>query len=85
MADLELSEIEIKDLIFSECKALEITAKKFADASISGAYKSLKKGSGIEFEETRLYTPSDDSRRIDWKVTARRQKPYIKSVVLLQK
>ena len=73
------SEIDIKDLIYAECKALEITARKFADTSISGAYKSLKRGSGIEFEEARIYTPSDDARRIDWKVTARKQKPYIKS------
>ena len=75
----ELAQINLKELVYSECRALEITAKKLADASVTGAYRSLKKGSGIEFEEARLYTPSDDSRRIDWKVTARKQNPYIKS------
>jgi uncharacterized protein (DUF58 family) len=72
-------EEEIKSMLFSECRALEYTARKWADARISGAYKSIQKGSGIEFEEARLYTPGDDARRIDWKVSARKQQPYIKS------
>lgn len=76
---LDISEEEIKNLIYSECKALELHAKKYSDSVLSGAYKSVKRGSGIEFEETRVYSPSDDARRIDWKVTARKQKPYIKS------
>jgi uncharacterized protein (DUF58 family) len=79
MSIKKLAQGELKELIYAECRALEITARKLADASISGAYRSLKKGSGIEFEEARLYTPTDDARRIDWKVTARKQKPYIKS------
>ncbi len=73
------SEEEIRAQIFSECRALEFTARKWADARISGAYKSIQKGSGVEFEEARLYTPGDDARRIDWKVSARKQQPYIKS------
>lgn len=73
------SDEEIKSQIYSECRSLEFIAKKWADARISGAYKSIQKGSGIEFEETRLYTPGDDARRIDWKVSARKQQPYIKS------
>lgn len=77
--NLDFSEEDIKDLIYAECKALEVTAKKYSDAMLSGAYKSIKRGAGVEFEEARIYTPSDDSRRIDWKVTARKQKPYIKS------
>jgi uncharacterized protein (DUF58 family) len=73
------SEEEIRSLLYSECRALEFTARKWADARISGAYKSIQKGSGVEFEEARLYTPGDDARRIDWKVSARKQQPYIKS------
>jgi uncharacterized protein (DUF58 family) len=72
-------EEEIRSQIFSECRALEFTARKLADARISGAYRSIQKGSGVEFEEARLYTPGDDARRIDWKVSARKQQPYVKS------
>jgi len=70
---------EIREQIFSECRALQFIAKKWADTKVSGAYKSIQKGSGIEFEEARLYSPGDDARRIDWKLSAKRQKPYIKS------
>jgi uncharacterized protein (DUF58 family) len=73
------TEEEIRSLLYSECRALEFTARKWADARIAGAYKSIQKGSGIEFEEARLYSPGDDARRIDWKVSARKQQPYIKS------
>jgi uncharacterized protein (DUF58 family) len=37
----------------------------------SGAYLSAYRGRGIEFEESRLYQPTDDARSIDWRVTAR--------------
>lgn len=73
------TEEEIRNLIFAECRALEFTARRWADARITGAYKSLQKGSGIEFEESRLYAPGDDARRIDWKVSARKQQSYVKS------
>jgi uncharacterized protein (DUF58 family) len=72
-------EEEIRSQFFTECRALEFTARKWADARISGAYKSRQKGSGVEFEEARLYTAGDDARRIDWKVSARKNQPYVKS------
>lgn len=44
----------------------------------TGEYESAFRGSGIEFEEFRDYVPGDDVRRIDWHVTARMNKPYVK-------
>lgn len=44
----------------------------------AGEYESAFRGRGIEFEEFREYTPGDDIRQIDWHVTARRNKPYVK-------
>ena len=35
----------------------------------------------MEFEEVREYVPGDDIRNIDWNVTARSQKPYIKTFI----
>jgi uncharacterized protein (DUF58 family) len=37
----------------------------------SGSYLARLRGRGMEFDETRLYTPGDDARNLDWKVTAR--------------
>lgn len=44
----------------------------------AGEYESAFRGRGIEFEEFREYTPGDDVRQIDWNVTARMDKPFVK-------
>lgn len=44
----------------------------------SGNYVSHFKGRGMAFDETRLYQPGDDVRRMDWRVTARTDKPHSK-------
>ncbi len=43
-----------------------------------GSYRSVFRGSGLEFDEVREYEPGDDVRSIDWNVTARMGVPYIK-------
>ncbi|MCX7008033.1 MAG: DUF58 domain-containing protein, partial [Kiritimatiellaeota bacterium] len=48
------------------------------DEHLSGEYKSVFKGQGIEFDEVREYTPGDDVRSIDWNVTARMGHPFVK-------
>jgi len=45
---------------------------------MAGQYRSVFRGSGIEFEEVREYSPGDDVKSIDWKVSARMGRPYIK-------
>ena len=47
-------------------------------AAQGGNYLSSYKGRGMEFDETRLYTPGDDTRHIDWRVTARTGKTHTK-------
>jgi len=47
----------------------------------AGQYQSIFKGKGIEFDEVREYQPGDEIRSIDWNVTARTGKPYIKKFV----
>jgi uncharacterized protein (DUF58 family) len=45
---------------------------------LNGRHASRLRGRGLNFEELREYTPSDDVRSIDWKVTARTGKPYVR-------
>ncbi len=59
-------------------KAVEIKARILADEALLGTYRSVFRGSGLEFEEVREYEPGDDVRSIDWNVTARMGTPYIK-------
>lgn len=45
---------------------------------LSGRYASKLRGRGLNFEELRDYLPGDDTRNIDWKVTARTKTPYVR-------
>lgn len=56
------------------------TGRQVADV-LAGAYLSVFKGRGMEFDEVRPYVPGDDVRTIDWNVTARMGEPYIKRYV----
>lgn len=62
-------------------RVLQITTNKVVNEVLAGEYKSVFKGRGMEFEEVREYIPGDDVRTIDWNVTARTGKPYVKTYV----
>lgn len=62
-------------------RRLEVRARRRVDSLLAGAYHSAFKGQGIEFAEVREYEPGDDVRSIDWNVTARTGKPFIKRFV----
>jgi uncharacterized protein (DUF58 family) len=67
--------------IAAQVRRLQMVAgRKVADV-MSGAYLSVFKGRGMEFDEVRPYVPGDDVRSIDWNVTARVGEPYIKRYV----
>jgi uncharacterized protein (DUF58 family) len=57
-----------------------VTGRDVADV-MAGAYLSVFKGRGMEFDEVRPYVPGDDVRSIDWNVTARTGEPYVKRFV----
>jgi uncharacterized protein (DUF58 family) len=59
-------------------RKIEIKSNKLVDEIFFGEYRSGFRGKGMEFENVRLYMPGDDVRSIDWNVTARQNKAYIK-------
>lgn len=64
--------------VLSKVRKIEIRTKRLVTDAIAGAYNSVFKGQGIDFEEVREYSPGDDVRSIDWNVTAKMDKPFIK-------
>lgn len=64
--------------ILSKVRHLEIYTKHLAEDTFVGKYHSAFKGQGMNFEEVREYFPGDDVRAIDWNVTAKANKAYIK-------
>lgn len=59
-------------------RRIEIKTRKLSNQIFSGSYHSAFKGRGISFSEVREYQYGDDVRSIDWNVTARNQKPFVK-------
>jgi uncharacterized protein (DUF58 family) len=69
----------LDDQLVAKVKGIQLRAKHLVNSSFAGEYLSAFKGEGIEFEEVREYQAGDDIRTIDWNVTARAGKPYIKT------
>ena len=67
--------------IIRKVKQIEIRTGRQVSDVLEGAYLSVFKGVGMEFDEVRPYVPGDDIRNIDWNVTARTGVPYVKRFV----
>jgi len=67
--------------LIKKIRQIQIYTSRMVDASFAGQYESVFRGRGMEFDEVREYTPGDDIRTIDWNVTARTGRPYIKRFV----
>lgn len=59
-------------------RQVEIAANRLANDTMVGAYLSSFKGRGMDFEDLRDYAPGDDIRHIDWNVTNRLGRPFVK-------
>ncbi len=67
--------------IIQKIRQIEIRTKHLVNDVFSGEYHSVFKGRGMEFAEVREYEPGDEIRSIDWNVTARLGRPYIKRFI----
>ncbi|OGR42125.1 MAG: hypothetical protein A2X35_06575 [Elusimicrobia bacterium GWA2_61_42] len=67
--------------ILKKVRQIEIKTGRLVSETFAGQYQSVFKGRGIEFSEVREYVPGDDIRSIDWNVTARANKPFVKQFV----
>lgn len=65
------------DLI-AQVRRLEIRTRRIVQELFGGEYHSVFRGQGNQFREVREYFPGDDTRSIDWNVTARMGDPYLK-------
>lgn len=63
----------------NQVRRLKLYALSLINDLYSGGYRSVAKGQGLEFQETRPYLISDEVRFIDWNVTARLGETYVKT------
>ena len=64
--------------LLQRVRKIEIKTHGLSRNIFAGEYHSQFKGRGMAFSEVREYQPGDDVRSIDWNVTARMNRPYIK-------
>lgn len=67
--------------VLRNIRRIQITTTRMVLDVFAGQYKSVFKGMGMEFQEVREYMPGDEIRSIDWNVTARMGRPYVKKFV----
>ena len=64
--------------ILSRVRKIEIKTRRLSQNIFAGQYHSAFKGRGMAFSEVREYQYGDDVRDIDWNVTARFHRPFVK-------
>jgi uncharacterized protein (DUF58 family) len=64
--------------LVKKIRRIEIKSKKLVEENFTGEYRSGFRGKGMEFESIRQYYHGDDVRNIDWNVTARQNKAFVK-------
>ena len=74
---MSLSSDRVQEII-KRVRKIEIITNRLVSSALSGSYHSSFKGRGLDFDEIREYVPGDEVRSIDWNVTAKMDKPFIK-------
>lgn len=64
--------------LLKQLRGIEIRTRRLANDELSGTYHSVFKGQGLSFREVRAYLPGDDTRWIDWNVSARMNDAFVK-------
>jgi uncharacterized protein (DUF58 family) len=67
--------------LLAEARRIQVRADRMVTDVMSGGYSSVFRGSGIEFDEVREFAEGDELRSVDWNVTARMGRPFVKKFV----
>ena len=67
--------------VLRQVKLIELRTRGLVNSLFTGEYRSVFKGQGMEFSEVREYQAGDEVRSIDWNVTARMHRPFVKRYI----
>jgi uncharacterized protein (DUF58 family) len=67
--------------LLAEARRIQVRADRMVTDVMAGGYSSVFRGSGIEFDEVREFAEGDELRSVDWNVTARTGRPFVKKFV----
>src|SRR5204863_3786559 len=67
--------------IVRQARRLRFRVRPEGVSALAGAYLGARPGTGLTFAELRAYEPGDDVRHLDWNVTARQGRPYVRRFI----
>jgi len=67
--------------LLEEVRRIDVMSRRLVNDVMAGGYMSAFRGAGLEFDRVREYVPGDPRRLVDWNVTARTGKPFVKTFV----
>lgn len=78
---MSVQRIAVSPEVLRQVRLIELRTRRLVNSLFAGEYRSIFKGQGMEFAEVREYQPGDEVRAIDWNVTARMRRPFVKRYV----
>jgi uncharacterized protein (DUF58 family) len=76
-----IQSVAVPSEVLRQVRLIEIRTRRLVNSLFAGEYRSIFKGHGLEFAEVREYMPGDEVRSIDWNVSARMGKPFVKRYI----
>jgi uncharacterized protein (DUF58 family) len=72
-----MNQTQMREIV-AKVRQIEVRTRRLVNDALAGHYRSVFRGRGIDFDEVREYVPGDEVRTIDWNVTARAGRPFVK-------
>ena len=76
-----IQKVSVPPEVLRQVRLIELRTRRLVNSLFAGEYRSIFKGHGMEFAEVREYMPGDEVRSIDWNVSARMGKPFVKRYI----
>lgn len=76
-----IQKVSVPPEVLRQVRLIELRTRRLVNSLFAGEYRSIFKGMGMEFAEVREYLPGDEVRSIDWNVTARMRRPFVKRYI----
>ncbi len=77
---MQVRDAELAELL-EEVRRINVMSRRLVTDIMAGGYTSAFRGAGLEFDRVREYVPGDARRLVDWNVTARTGRPFVKTFV----
>ncbi len=76
--DMNFTSRYLDAAVVEQLNQMQLAARSVVEGTAAGLHRSQLKGASVEFRQHRAYVPGDEPRRLDWRVLARTNRPFVK-------